>query len=162
MEELSERDRDELASHLAECDPCRRARDEHREVWSALGAASMAAGSTDAEFLAAVRKRCSPLPSLPRRWRSSLGSPAGRWIAAAAAVILAATGFLWFVSGSEDQAIIDNLTVLEDLQSVQAGSEMEVAEVGRELLSLFDEEPEAADADEWLDLLEASVPKQKG
>src|SRR6185503_6609821 len=179
QEELTEREREELGSHLADCEACRRARDEHRAVWSMLAAASTGEAATmptDAEFLATLHRRRLrlppppprggaglppppprggaglPPPSPPRgRWRFL--SPAGRWVAAAAAVVVAATAFLclappkggWFRSGSEDQAIIENLTVLEDLQAVQAGSGTEFTEVSRELLSLLDEEAEAAD-----------------
>lgn len=162
QEELSDREREELESHLAECEGCRRSRDEHRAVWSLLGAASVPSGGpSDSEFLAGVRERCSS--AFPKgRWRSIFRSPAGRWVAAAAAAVLAATGFLWFRSGSEDQAIIENLTVLEDLQAVQAGNGTEFAEVGRELLSLLEEEAEAVDPEEWLELPEGSLPTKKG
>ena len=167
QEELSPEERKELESHLAGCESCRRLRNEHRAVWSLLASASLPASApADAEFLSLVKGRlCSP-PGPPegmprgRRWPTRILRIS--WLAAAAAAVLAVAGVLWSLSGSEDQAIIDNLTVLEDLQAVQVGSEMEFADVGRELLSFFDEESESADADEWLDLLEGSVPTKKG
>jgi hypothetical protein len=87
-----------------------------------------------------------------RRIRRSTVRRRALAVAAAAAVILAAGLLLQFPPAGEDQAVIENLAVLQDLEELQEGVEgsadesAEITEVGRELLSMLDGEPEPGES----------------
>jgi anti-sigma factor RsiW len=152
--ELSGTEALEVERHLSECDSCRRLLAEDRAVWALLDRSSFSAAEELAEgrkFLAAVESR---LRAGRARRRSA--------ILAAAALLLLALGFFWFLRSREDQAIIENLAVLQDLQAAPAAGVAEVADVGRELLALLGEEEGGPLGDEWIELLEPGEDGEKG
>jgi predicted anti-sigma-YlaC factor YlaD len=133
---LSPREAELLARHLAECGGCRRVREEHRAVWDLIGKAPLSASRTsDEQFLAGVRKRIRKGTVL--RWAATL---------AAAATLTIAAGLLW--SGGtavDEQAVIDNLDVLQALEvGLPADPEADAAAIGRELLSMISEQEPTA------------------
>ncbi len=119
-----------LDRHLQACEGCRRLASEHRAAWDLLGKASLPRPPTsDAAFLAAVRSRIRSRAVL----RASL--------ALAAAAVLAAAGLAWFFRPVEDQAIIDNLAVLQDLQAAVPSPEssVEVEDTVHALITMLDQ-----------------------
>jgi hypothetical protein len=84
-----------------------------------------------------------------------------RAAAAAALVLLAAAA--WLLPRSDDQAIIENMAVLEDLEAAHGAGTSEVAEVGRELLAMLESEPAGGEPEDWSDVLDAAIDEtEKG
>src|SRR6185295_5529138 len=104
---LSPEEEMKLRGHLEGCEDCRRLRDAGGWEWDLLAKASLPSPrSSDSEFLAATHRRV--------RRRSAL-----RMVGAlAAAALLAALGLSWYLPARDDQAVIENLAVLEDLQDM--------------------------------------------
>ncbi len=140
---LSPKEDETLRLHLESCADCLRVREEHRAVWDLLGKAPLPRPpSSDAAFLASTRARVKRTSAL--------------WIggALAAAGLLVALGLGWLLPPREDQAVIENLAVLEDLQGVPGSpAQPEVADVGLELIALLADESSAVpapdDEEDW-------------
>ncbi len=147
-EPLSPGEEERLANHLAECEPCRRMRDEHRAVWDLLGRAALPPPVTsDARFLAAVRERVR---------RSAIVRRSAVLVAAAS--IAAAVGIAWFFPGTTDeQAIIADAAVLQDFRAESQAAE-DAGAIGRELMALLEQTaPAAQDATDDGDELEKII-----
>jgi anti-sigma factor RsiW len=157
--ELEPPERAGVEDHLLACPECRRIHGEHRAVWTLLGDASLPLPRLDdSSFLSAVKRRARGILQIRKRESGRRT----RWLLAAAAFAVFASGLgLFLPRRIEDQAIIENLSVLQDLQDLQhahPGAPAEVADVGREILSLLsEEEGGATSGEELLEVLEAAL-----
>ncbi len=143
--ELSSQERESLERHLAECAGCRQVFEETQKTWELLSRAPLSPPrSSDAEFLEILRERIRRSSA----WRrvSAL---------AAAAVLVAGFGLFWFSPKDDDLAVIENMMVLQELQtelSSADAADLSVTDVGRELLSLLQEEP-LPEEENWIEIL---------
>lgn len=133
---LSAREAYLLQRHLDECDGCRKVRQEHRAIWDLIGKAPAPISQvSDKEFLAGVRGRLRRGSFL--RWAATL--------AAAASVTIAAVLFTAGGSAVDEQAVIDNLDVLQALDVAPLPHpDDDTAAIGRELLGMISEQERGA------------------